>query len=97
MPARVAQSDERPTRRMFQAETGQDLRALRCRAGLTYRDLAGLAGIGLAQAHRTLNGIGRVRHRDLIAVRQILRTTEPAFLRRIREIAVPFLEEKFRA
>jgi len=97
VPARVAQRGERPAHGMFQAETGQDLGVLRCRAGLTYRALAGLAGIDLARAHRTVNDVGRVRHRDLVAVRQILRTTEPALLHRIREIAVPFLEERFRA
>lgn len=72
---------------------------LREKCGLTYRALAKAAGIELSRPHRLVNGRGRPRRRDVAALRQAMsdvirrqRSSDPDFLRRIQDVAVPFLE-----
>ena len=74
---------------------------LRTKSGITYRALARAAGIELSRTHRIVNGRGRPRRREVAALRQAMqdvirrqRSSDPDFLRRTQEVAVPFLEAR---
>ena len=79
------------------------LGCLRERSGLSYRALAERTSIPLPRVHRIVNGKCRPRRAEVVALRQAmldvirrLRSSDPDFLRRIQEVAVPFLEGRLR-
>ena len=79
------------------------MEALRQQSGLSIRDLAVRTGLNRNRVHRILAGKGRPRPRELALLRAAMddvirrqRSSDPDFLRRIQEIAVPFLASRLR-
>jgi len=79
------------------------LTGLRRQSGLTLRDLEALTGINRGTAHRAIvdpanakgDGVRRLRRAMTDEIR-LRRSSDPDFLRRIRETAVPFLAGRLR-
>ena len=79
----------------------RSLDGLRRRAGLTYRDLAGLTGLSVGRAHRGVADPSSARRGDAARLRQAMRdvirrrrNSDPDLLSEIRKVAVPFLRSR---
>ena len=94
----VAESTERPGEAMHTMKQTSPLTGLRRQSGLTLRDLQGITGINRGTAHRAIVDPANAKGAHLRRLRRAMtdeirlrRSSDPDFLRRVREVAVPFL------
>jgi hypothetical protein len=71
---------------------------------LSFRSLASRSGVARTRLHRILRSGWPARRSEMNAIRQVLedelrlrRSSDPSFLRRIQQVAVPFLQRRLAA
>jgi len=82
---------------------GTSLAGMKDATGLSYRGLSEKTGLTLIRVYRAVNEIGHAHAGDATILRQAMQdllrrehSSDPDFLRRIQEIAVPFLASRLR-